>query len=438
MNTLFSTVSGQYPKYLIFGTMLPVVIFVLVDVTVSLPILPATLPLVKVMGALDKEWFVISLTFVVIVFTGFLYNLNSPLVRFYEGYTWGESWLGRRLIVINQARLQDLSTTRQRLRVTVRTAQRLKVRPQLVTELRDRQRKMAQTLSVRFPSEQQLVMPTRLGNAIRAFEEYARQQYGIDTIFIWPRLVAVVPKEYLAALDDAKSSFDFFLNSSVLSAVVAAQLLAIGLAFKRPFATDRQFYSWLGELGLLALLSCLFYLGAINRAIAWGGQVKAAFDLYRGDLLKQLGYKYKPQTRERERELWVEISQQIYYGDPDPTRSLPLPYEDLPVSLTHSPANVRLKVVYGFKRSTKEGDLDFECPIRNEDPQGRTAEGIVLQIHAPLGLEYIWDSARVALKNSTDKTPQLSEKLKFELGQLKFGEEAVFKCTLMPLSQKKT
>jgi hypothetical protein len=212
-------------------------------------------------------------------------------------------------------------------------------------------------------------------------------------------------------------------------------VLAIGLAFKRPFATDARFYTWIGELALLSLFSFLFYLGATNRAIAWGGQVKGAFDLYRSDLLKLLGYKYQPQTREQERELWTEISQQIYYGDSDPTIRSPVPYDDLPVRLTHSPANVRVKIAYGFKRSAKSNDLDFECPVRNEDPQKRTAESVVLQIRPPEGFEYLWYSAKF-LKNTHETVPILAERLRFELGQLQFGEQGIFKCSFMSLSQK--
>lgn len=467
MNTLFSAVSGQYPKYLIFGTMLPVVIFVLIALALSLPILPATLPLVKSITALDKEWSVISITFVVILLTGFLYNLNTPIVRFYEGYPWGESWLGKKLVSHHQNRLQKLSLSRERLRLAVRAVLRLKLSDQLAMDLRDRQRKIAQRLVLKYPGEARLVLPTRLGNAIRAFEEYARQQYGMDTIFLWPRLIAVVPKDYSLTVDDTKSSFDFFLNSSVLSTVVMLQLLIIGLAFKRPFAADRSFALWLVELLSLALLSFLFYLGAINRAVAWGGQVRGAFDLYRSDLLKQLGYKYSPATRDLERKLWIEVSQQIYYGDADPTRALPLPYEELPVSLSHNPANAAVRLLYGFKRPATGQDLDFHCPITNAD--SRAVGAVILRLHPPTGFEYIWDSARVMngaiesapkLSKRTEfeigrlqvgleyawsprsepqnavAAPKMSRRLEFDLGQLASGEEVIFKCSFMPFPPK--
>jgi hypothetical protein len=183
-----------------------------------------------------------------------------------------------------------------------------------------------------------------------------------------------------------------------------------------------------------------------------------------------MGYKYMPVTRELERELWIEISQQIYYGDADPTRALPLPYEELPVSLSHSPANAEIKLLYGFSRPAKgRDDLDFHCPISNEDSQKRTAEGVILRVHPPAGFEYVWDSARV-LKNAVESVPKLSKRtqfefgrlqigldyawfppsppggaevipklskrLEFELGHLATGEEILFKCSFMPFPPK--
>ena len=79
MNTLFSTVSGQYPKYLIFGTMLPVVIFVLLAIPITAPIIPANLPLVRLIDDLDRPWLIISITFAVILLTGLGDASDGPL-----------------------------------------------------------------------------------------------------------------------------------------------------------------------------------------------------------------------------------------------------------------------------------------------------------------------------------------------------------------------
>lgn len=141
---------------------------------------------------------------------------------------------------------------------------------------------------VRSSKESSLILPTRLRNTTRCFEDYSRQQYGLDAIFLWARVVAVANKDYLGAVDDAKSSFDFFLNCSVLGTLLAASLLATGLASKKPFVADESLVIWLCELILLCVVAYLSYVGAVNRAVAWGAQVKSVFDLYRWDLLKQI------------------------------------------------------------------------------------------------------------------------------------------------------
>jgi len=65
---------------------------------------------------------------------------------------------------------------------------------------------------------------------------------------------------------------------------------------------------WIGTVVGFLLLSHLAYLGSISAASAWGAKVKGAFDLYRNDLLKQLGYDRLPSTLKEEKNLWDLIS----------------------------------------------------------------------------------------------------------------------------------
>ena len=121
-----------------------------------------------------------------------------------------------------------------------------------------------------FPSRSQ-ILPTRLGNAIKSFEEYPFLQYGMDAVILWPRIVAVASKDYLSGIDDTKTSLNFFLNSSFLSAATSAALLTLGLAFKRPFANDLTFTFWALEVIGLAFASWLFYRSSVGRAAALCG-----------------------------------------------------------------------------------------------------------------------------------------------------------------------
>src|SRR5262249_41132653 len=152
-------------------------------------------------------------------------------------------------------------------------------------------------LSYRFPLSPARVLPTRLGNVIHSFEDYSYREYGIAAVAFWPRLVAVISKEYAAVIDDAKASFDFMLNSSLLSYGLALLTLAAGLVFGVPSATPATALAWLGQVVVFALLGWLFYRFSVGQAAGWGEAVRAAFDLFRGDLLDKIGYHKLPTTR---------------------------------------------------------------------------------------------------------------------------------------------
>jgi hypothetical protein len=71
-----------------------------------------------------------------------------------------------------------------------------------------------------YPVDPRHLMPTRLGNLLRAAEEYPRVRYGLATSVCWPRLWLLLPKETQEALSAARQG----LNS-------AARLFFWGLLF---------------------------------------------------------------------------------------------------------------------------------------------------------------------------------------------------------------
>jgi len=169
----------------------------------------------------------------------------------------------------------------------------------------------------RYPRQAGLVMPTKLGNVIRAFESHAACLYNIDPITAWPRLVAVLPDSYRDTIADAENSFRFVLNMSLVFAVFGVESLWL-----RPAMPS------LLLVGCACLVaSALAYLAACQSAAGWGEHVRAAFDLYRLDLLKQFGVYLAPapMTLEQERKIWGQVQNPMFYvRDPDETvRFLP-------------------------------------------------------------------------------------------------------------------
>ena len=94
MTGIISAISGHFSKSLLLGTFLPSLLFVVLGLILVPPLLPANWQPWEQLQSVDTQG-VVSVSFVTVVLTGLLYNLNPPIIRFYEGYTWKGSLLGR-------------------------------------------------------------------------------------------------------------------------------------------------------------------------------------------------------------------------------------------------------------------------------------------------------------------------------------------------------
>jgi len=388
MNNLLSAVSGQFGKTLIFSTLLPVIVFIVMARIFAVPLLPPDLRILGGFESLDPQWKLAVTTFAALVLTGLLYNLNIPIIRVYEGYPWRESWIGRWKIERARARFDALEVRWRGMRTLVYAAAP-------ADEVVERWTAIGLAVNRKFPNRHGLVLPTRLGNTIRSFEFYPDAQYGMDAIVLWPRLIGVLEKEYAAAVDEAKASFDFMLNCAVLSAATSGAILVAGLLWPIPLAIPGRSAAWLIEIAAFAALSHLFYLVSVGRAAAWGETVKGAFDLYRGALLRQLGFQQTPATRAEERTLWDDVSRQILYGD-SPHLQI-LAYSPRALSAQGEPSYLPLEVGRGVAHTaagTRE-EMIVTLRVANLDAKGRTATGVLVTDTLPEGFDYKWDSAEV-------------------------------------------
>jgi hypothetical protein len=189
-----------------------------------------------------------------------------------------------------------------------------------------------QILVNRFPRLEFPTLPTRFGNAIRAFESYPVVVYGADSIPTWLRLTAVMSKQYASATADARAEVDFFLNTFILSAIVAflatARLLVnAACTISGACHSGSWQHAWF-LLGGIAI-AWLSYEGAVWRAIAWGELIKSAFDVYLPKLAQTLGYKL-PNTKEERRSFWKAFSIMALYFEPmNPALYTPAEADDL-------------------------------------------------------------------------------------------------------------
>ena len=424
MTSLLSSVSGQFTKSLILGTFLPVVVFVVLGLAFGLPLLPADWPILEQFKALNKEWLTIAASFLSVLITGLLYNLNIPIIRFYEGYPWKSSFFGR-------AWCGQKAKERKRLRQVRFRLGALKVswnevfkdaRKQRFDEMNLSLRHIFQQLAARYTDDPD-VLPTRLGNTIRSAERYSLLQYGLDAVPLWPRMVAVISKDYLAGIDDAKSAMDFFLNASVLSGFLGIFLLVAGLSYRKPFSTRESFQLWLVELLLSCLAAWQCYRYSNSRAAAWGSMLRASFDLYRFDLQKQMGYHRTPTTRSGERVLWTAISKQVSFGDI--LADEPQPYADPRFKLTVIPEGLKIATSSGVQPGSRAGELVLFCKIENLEQT--SAAKVTLEVNPPEGFEVKWGTAAA----TDEKKPKASVEPSgsaFDLGEIAATKYLIFEC----------
>jgi hypothetical protein len=162
-----------------------------------------------------------------------------------------------------------------------------------------------------YPRDPARALPTRLGNILKAAEEYPAYEgrYGLDAVFFWPRLFAVVPDSTRSDLSDARATFVLLLNVCTLALLFSAGAFA-ALIFAVIHPAD---VFWASAGGAL-VLAYLMYRSALGPAQAYGELVRSAFDLYRGDLLDQLKLS-EPASFDQERTLWGNLGQMMYRGD---------------------------------------------------------------------------------------------------------------------------
>ena len=233
-----------------------------------------------------------------------LLAINRDLYRIMEGYgtfnplkafTWLEKW-----------RYQRLVTGIDKLDGEYRTC--IKEEKEFPAKSRIRRNLLMRQLAEEFPDKEEYILPTPFGNVLRSFEIYPRVMYGLDSIDAWGRLLSVIPKDYLALMDAARSQVDFWVNLGLafLMLLIEYEVLALG--------TGAPLNVWI--IILIILAGTIAPIRATSSAREWGDFVKSAFDVYRFKLLEALGVDL-PKDRDEEKELWQKYSQAIIFRLPE-------------------------------------------------------------------------------------------------------------------------
>jgi uncharacterized repeat protein (TIGR01451 family) len=415
MGDFFAKISSQFTAPLLLSASFPVLLFLTAFTLVVLPITPFGHDLTAAVQDptywQQHSFVALLLTVFVLVLSVLLYNMNTSIVRLYEGYPWKDAWIGRAFVWYRKRHYERVARARRRIERLRREARIAGVRLD-VPDVVAAQPKLARIMNAAYPVRQDLVLPTRLGNTIRAFETYPIRQYAIDAVNLWPRLQAVVDSNLAQSLDSVKTSFDFMIHCSFLSAILAVVTAASGLYWKT--SSNAALAPWLLWVIGFGAASYAFYLASIRRALEWGSQVITAFDLYRLPLLAKLGYDQKPADLAAERRLWENINYKLLYPD---ERTYPdLPYATPASALVVEPSGTVLQM----RRSVTvhgDGSREITLQVKNIDPTAWEATGVIAQEQIPSGMVYVPGS--VSLSDGT-ATLRSVEPLVIELGPLAY------------------
>jgi hypothetical protein len=200
-----------------------------------------------------------------------LQPLQFRLVQLLEGYwpTWAPLWVAR-MGVWAQGRRRD------RIADRISAASKSKSVAALIA-INERIQVAETQVRERFPDPNRL-LPTALGNALRAAEDRVGQRYGLQSVIIWPRLFRLLPAEVRAALDDEVTQLDVSARLSVTWSLAGVVSAAILLREPSALVTNPLWAALVVGVWVLARLS---YLSAVESAIAHGSDIEVAIDLYR-------------------------------------------------------------------------------------------------------------------------------------------------------------
>ena len=217
-----------------------------------------------------------------------LANASLPLYRFLEGYTLPKAVAEpmRRRHIRRWARLTRLAAL----------------------DSRNPEYQIAVEKLQYYPTERDEILPTRLGNALRAMEGYGADRYGLDSQSFWYELQSVAPVNLRRDTEDGRAGVDFFVCFlAYLFAFVGA---CVGTSIVRHTAVPLAFAA------VAVLMMPLAYSGAVKNVIEWRASVQALVNVGRHDLATKLGMAM-PQTFSEEKAMWSNFVDFVAWGDAD-------------------------------------------------------------------------------------------------------------------------
>lgn len=224
-----------------------------------------------------------------------LRQFELPVLRLLEGY-WPR-WMQplRRRFVKQQVNLADRSEKRfQGLAA--------KGLEQLTPDETDEYVRLDWQLK-QTPTQSDRLMPTRLGNILRAAECRPLEKYGLEAVVCFPRLWLLLPNEVKTELTEARTQ----LNTMVRVWIWSVLFLVWGI-----------WAWWAIPVGILS--AWFAHCWMLDAAVIYGDLLESVFDLHRTALYKSLRWKL-PTNPTEERRMGKALTDYLWRGftEPEPT-----------------------------------------------------------------------------------------------------------------------
>ena len=227
-------------------------------------------------------------------------QIESSCLRFLEGYYWPRwfiplGWLRCKLLKRQEKRLQKLKVrwetlSHQRYQQTI--SQKNDTTYETIRELYllEYQRRW-------IPSQAEYLMPTALGNVLRAAEQRSWHKYRLDSVVCWPCLWLLLPDNARSDVHKARES----LNSSVRLWVWSILFVLV--------------WTWWVWWAIPIGLGTAFFAHQrmLSFARSYGNLIEATFDLYRIELYKALRWSL-PKTSKEEKEQGELLTEYLWRG----------------------------------------------------------------------------------------------------------------------------
>lgn len=232
-------------------------------------------------------WIVLGL--LILVFSSVVMRaLRFTFLRLLEGYwPWPLSYLRTLIVALRRPGFEKKYTELRRLASVDAKDQSSAEREKFLSL--DRWAHM-------HPVDPKNLLPTALGNTLRAREYSPERKYGLDAIICWSRLWSLLPETFRTDLTEARLSLDRL-----------AELFFWGLLFTLWFFLT----PW--ALVIAVIWMSVVYWMACQSAESFGDLLESAFDLHRFLLYDAMGW-HRPKNTQEDKEFGKQLTEYLWRG----------------------------------------------------------------------------------------------------------------------------